>query len=144
MTVSDITAATVREVRKRRGWSPADLATRCSELGASDLTENVIENIESRSRRGGTKRPRPVTVDELLALARALDIAPVYLLTGLGDDGKPYPITENVRESTFMVRKWIRGTVEGAMPGVNRLQYLAQRPDSDAGRIRVTEEGEGK
>ena len=76
MTVSDSVAARIRQVRKRRGWSPADLAARCTALGATDLTENVIENIESRSARA-SKRPRPVTVDELLALAAALAVAPV-------------------------------------------------------------------
>jgi transcriptional regulator with XRE-family HTH domain len=145
MTVSDITAATVREVRKRRGWQPADLAARCADLGATDLTENVIENIESRSRRGGTKRPRSVTVDELMALGRALDIAPVYLLTGLGDDGEPYPVTETISESTGRARQWIRGTVEGSlMRGVDRFRYLTERPDRERGRLRVTEESEAE
>jgi hypothetical protein len=96
-------------VRKRRDWSPADLAARCKELGAGDLTENVIENIESRSARA-SKHPRPVTVDELLTLSLALNVAPVHLLVPPDDDDEqPYPVTAAVSESGFRVRCWIRG-----------------------------------
>ena len=138
-TVSDVVAATVKEVRTGQGMTVAGLAARCKELGAPDLTAHALYKLEER--RPGKLRPRPVTVDELLALGRALDIAPLYLLTGLGDGGEPYLITQTVCQPVVLVRKWIRGTVEGAMPGVNRLRYLMQRPDSEAGRLRVTEGG---
>lgn len=95
-------------MRKRRGWQPADLAERCRELGAPDLTENVIENIESRSARA-SKRPRPVTVDELASLALALDVFPVHLLVPVDDDQQPYAVTATVTEPGFRVRGWIRG-----------------------------------
>jgi len=108
MTVSDTVAARVREVRKRRDWSPADLAARCAELGAADLTENVIENIESRSARA-SKRPRPVTVDELLILADALNVFPVHLLVRPDDGDKLYQVTAAVTEPGYRVRHWIRG-----------------------------------
>jgi transcriptional regulator with XRE-family HTH domain len=94
MTVSDTTAARVREVRKRRGWQPADLASRCAELG----------------RRSGGKRRRAVTVDELLALALALNVAPVHLLVPPDDSDEPYQITQTVTAtSRFNARAWIRG-----------------------------------
>jgi transcriptional regulator with XRE-family HTH domain len=108
MTVSDIVAARIRQVRKRRDLSPADLAGRCAALGAGDLTENVIENIESRSARA-SKRPRPVTVDELLVLAVALNVAPVHLLVPPDDPDAPYPVTAKVTARRFPVRGWIRG-----------------------------------
>jgi hypothetical protein len=59
---------------------PAELAARCAELGAGHLTENVIENIESGRRDKQGRRRRDVTVDELLTLAVALNVAPVHLL----------------------------------------------------------------
>jgi transcriptional regulator with XRE-family HTH domain len=108
MTVSDVVAARVRQIRKRRDWSPADLAERCAALGAADLTENVIENIESRSARA-SKRPRPVTVDELLALGAALNVAPVHLLIPIDDVAEPYGVTSAVSEQAAYVRQWIRG-----------------------------------
>ena len=110
MTVSDGVAARIRQVRKRRDWSPADLAERCAALGAADLTENVIENIESRSARA-SKRPRPVTVDEMLALAAALNVAPVHLLVPVDDFGESYRITSGVSERADKVRHWIRGVL---------------------------------
>ncbi len=70
-------------MRKARGWQPADLAARCAELGHEELTENVIENIESGRRDKGGRRRRSVTVDELRVLADALGFSPVDVLNGL-------------------------------------------------------------
>lgn len=78
-TVSDVVAARVRALRKARNWLTGDVAARCAELGVPELTENVIENIESGRRRNG-RRTRAVTVDELYTLAEALDAPPVALL----------------------------------------------------------------
>jgi transcriptional regulator with XRE-family HTH domain len=132
MTVSDEVAARVRQWRKRRGWKPADLAARCAELGAPDLTENIIENIESRSRRGGTKRPRPVTVDELLVLALALDIAPVNLLADT-DDQAPCQVTPAVSVRAVVARRWMRGWPQSeGLPGItDSKRYLGATPDSE-------------
>jgi transcriptional regulator with XRE-family HTH domain len=105
---SDMVAARVRKVRKRRGWQPADLAARCAELGAGHLTENAIENIESGRRAGGRRR-RTVTVDELLILALALNVAPVHLLVPPDDGSDPYPVTATMAEPSYRVRGWIRG-----------------------------------
>ncbi len=141
-TASDIVAATVREVRGKRGMTVSDLAARCAELGAPRLTAQALYKLEGQ-RDPAKRRPRPVTVDELMALARALDIAPLYLLTGLGRDSEPYQVTGNVRERTGKVRQWICGTIEGGnMRGVDRLAYLTQRPESVTARLRVTEEGD--
>jgi transcriptional regulator with XRE-family HTH domain len=133
MTVNDIVAARVREVRKRRGWSPADLAARCAALGAGDLTENVIENIESRSRRGGTKHPRPVTVDELLALALALNVAPVHLIVPPGDEGEPCQVGPVTSAPCRAVRRWIRGFgLLADLPDVGaQREYMTEVPDSE-------------
>jgi hypothetical protein len=88
---------------------PAPRDTLCGPLGAADLTENVIENIESRSARA-SKRPRPVSVDELLTLALALNVAPVHLLVPPDDSEMPYQITQTVTATNrFVARGWIRG-----------------------------------
>jgi transcriptional regulator with XRE-family HTH domain len=131
MTVSDAVAARVRQVRKRRGWKPADLAARCTELGAGDLTENVIENIESRSARA-SKHPRPVTVDELLVLALALDIAPVHLLADT-DDQAPCQVTPAVSVRAVVARRWMRGWPQSeGLPGyTDSRRYLGATPDSE-------------
>jgi transcriptional regulator with XRE-family HTH domain len=147
MTVSDIVAARVRQVRKRRDWSPADLAARCAELGAADLTENVIENIESRSARA-SKRPRPVTVDELLALGEALNVAPVHLLVPVDDGDQPYQVTATVAAERFRVRAWIRGHAlleKFPRAGASR-EFFSEQPEEDAewGRLTDTALGKGR
>lgn len=74
---SDTVARRVQELRRRRGWSVARLADQCAQAGAPELTESVLTNILTRRRRPG--RPRDVTIDEVVALARALDVPPVGL-----------------------------------------------------------------
>lgn len=127
-TVSDTVAANIRETRKGCGWKPADLAARCAELGAAGITENVIENIESGRRGPGGERRRDVTVDELLALAYALDIAPVHLITGLDDEAQ-LPVSPERSVSATRARQWIRGL--SPVPGVNRHRYELNVPASE-------------
>jgi hypothetical protein len=87
----------------------ADLAARCAELGAPQLTAQALYKLEGQ-RKSATRRPRPVSVDELLALALALNVAPVHLLVPPDDPDEPYPITQTVTAtSRFVARGWIRG-----------------------------------
>jgi transcriptional regulator with XRE-family HTH domain len=145
MTVSDIAAARLREVRKRRGWQVADLAARCAALGAGHLTENTIENIESGRRSDGRRR-RALTVDELLALAAALSVAPVHLLVppypsplwgGDGDsrspddpnvpnDNEPYVVTPDVDVPCWQARQFIRG--HHPLPGMDAWDFYGEAP----------------
>jgi len=74
---SDAIARRVQELRKRKGWSVARLAAECAAVGAPHLNANVLTNLLTRK-----KRRRDVTVDEAVALARALD-EPVAALLGL-------------------------------------------------------------
>jgi transcriptional regulator with XRE-family HTH domain len=104
---SDVVAARVREVRGKRNLTVAGLAARCAELGAPELTAQALYKLEQR--RPGKLRPRPVTVDELLALAAALNCPPVCLLVPPDDPGEPYAVTAALTEDRFSVRAWIRG-----------------------------------
>lgn len=107
-TPSDVVGQRIKELRKKRGWSLADLARVCAEkAGADQLTENVIENIEHGRRGKDRRRRRMVTVDELLIFADALDVAPVHLLVPIEDD--EYQVTPKLVEGTGAVREWIRG-----------------------------------
>ena len=115
-------------MRKRRDLTPADLAARCRELGAADLTENVIENIESRSARA-SKHPRPVTVDELMALAAALNVAPVHLLVPIDDFRNDYQVTGEVSERAGYIREWIRGRLP--LPGGDPREFFSEVPRTE-------------
>jgi transcriptional regulator with XRE-family HTH domain len=149
-TVSDVAAARVREVRKRRGWQPADLAARCAELGAGHLTENVIENIESGRRDKQGRRRRDVTVDELLTLAVALNVAPVHLLVPVDDPDAAYPVIGGVLARRFGVRAWIRG-IGPIDPDADPREFGAEVPrkefywpthtDHDGVQIHATQQG---
>lgn len=59
-TASDRIAQNIRTLRKKRGWSMAELARR------SGLSENIIEDIEGR------RRHRRVTAEEIEAIGTAL------------------------------------------------------------------------
>lgn len=130
-TASDVVAARVRRIRKGRGMTVADLAERCAQLGAATLTAQALYKLEGQRESAG-RRPRPVTVDELLVLAAALDIAPVNLLAGL-DDSAPYPVTPSVSVPAVVARRWMRGWPQSmGLPGItDQKRYMAQTPDSE-------------
>src|SRR6266700_5123069 len=108
-TPSDVVAARVREVRGKRNLTVAELAGRCAGLGAPELTAQALYKLEQR--RPGKLRPRPVKVDELLALAAALNVAPVHLLVPPDDFRKAYQLTGGISERAVYVRHWIRGEI---------------------------------
>jgi transcriptional regulator with XRE-family HTH domain len=107
-TPSDVVAERVRQVRIKRGLKTTQLAARCKDLGAPGLTAQALYKLEGQRDRA-ERRPRPVTVDELLALGLALNVAPVHLLVPPDDGEEPYQVTATVTDPSFRVRGWIRG-----------------------------------
>jgi transcriptional regulator with XRE-family HTH domain len=125
-------AARVREVRIKRGLTAAQLAERCAELGAPKITVQSVYKIEGQ-RQSAARPPRQVTVDELLVLAAALNVAPVHLLVPPDDGDAPYQVTATVSESRFRVRSWIRGLFPLArLPRVGaERDFWAEVPDDE-------------
>jgi hypothetical protein len=123
-TPSDVVAARVREVRGKRKLTIAGLAARCAALGAPDLTPQALYKLEGR--RPGKRRPRPVTVDELLALAAALNAAPVHLLVPT-DHSEGYQVTSTVSVSAGSARAWIRGILP-LLPSDDGRDYWSEVP----------------
>jgi transcriptional regulator with XRE-family HTH domain len=129
---SDAVAARVRAARKSTGLTVPELAERCAKAGYPELTRQAIYNIESRrARAGGPRVHRPVTVDELIALARALSVAPVNLLVPLGD-AEPYPLGGGEVADAGTVRLWVKG--RQPLKETNRRTYFNQVPDAEAER----------
>jgi transcriptional regulator with XRE-family HTH domain len=100
--VSSIAAESIREQRKRKGWSQDRLKERLAELGL-EMDATNVGRIETGSRR--------LKIDDLLVFAVALDVAPVHLLAG-----SYLPTYARVRISSKLetltprqVRMWIRG-----------------------------------
>jgi len=148
-TPSDVVAARVREVREKRRMKVTDLARRCAEYGAPELTAQALYKLEGQRARAD-RRPRPVTVDELLTLAIALNVAPVHLLVPVDDPDAPYPVIGGVRAHRFGVRAWIRGigTID---PDADPREFGAEVPrgefywpthtDHDGVQIHATQQG---
>ncbi len=132
MTPSDVVAARVRQVRTSRGLTVPQLAERCAAVGAPQLSVQAIYKIEGQ-RESATRSPRRVTVDELLALALALDVAPVHLVIPFGDD-EPCALTAGVTEPAAEARPWFTG--QNALKGTNRVAYYSFVPEREAERMR--------
>ncbi|GAA0812154.1 hypothetical protein [Spirilliplanes yamanashiensis] len=112
---SDLVATQIRQIRGHRGLTVRALAARCAELGGAHLTANVLTNIEVRG--------RGVSVDELLVLALALDVAPVHLLIPPIGHGADLAVTDQVAADPLAAAAWIRG--EAPLPPANAAAYLA-------------------
>jgi transcriptional regulator with XRE-family HTH domain len=142
ISASDLTAIRVKDLRRRRGMTAAQFAARCTELGASSITTNVVANIETRR--------RDVSVNELLVFALALDVPPLFLLTPVADPdstssdsgasskpaGRALAITPTVQiEDPQLAARWIHG--EEALPANQARLYYAftlenmRAPDTD-------------
>ena len=122
---SDVVARRVQEVRQSRGWSAQRLAERCAEIGAPHLTAAVVANIETGRRDGEGRRRRDITVDELLAFAAALGVAPLHLAippTG----AEPYAVTPGIVVEPNSARAWVRG--EEPLPGTDARTFRTQAP----------------
>ena len=132
LVASQTVAKRVQEVRKKRGLTVKQLAGRCSELGAPELTASALYNLESGRRDGAGHRRRPVTVDELLALAYVLSVAPIHLLVPVaGDDPttEPYELPLSFTTSTGRARMWIRG--DEPIGQVAARDFFSEIPESE-------------
>jgi len=137
-TPSDLIAARIRELREGRegrAMTVAELAARCKAAGMPRLTAQVLYKMEGQR---ANRTPRPVTVDELLVLAYALDVAPAVLITGTDDDAM-VPVTPGLSVSAREARGWMAGFQ--ALPGTDEERYGASLPASlRAGYARDAEE----
>jgi hypothetical protein len=134
-TASDVAATRIKEVRRLRGLSVRKLAELCKAAGASDLSENVIENIE-RSRTGSARRGRDVTLDQWMVLAYVLDTPPLALVLP-GVEDTDYRITPQVSQPAARVGRWLAGVrpmptrvPDPASPG----EFLHQHPGEQSDR----------
>jgi transcriptional regulator with XRE-family HTH domain len=103
-TPSDLIAERIGDLCKRSGVTLAELAKRCDATGVRLTAQALYKLVGQRDKR----TPRPVSIDELLALAYVLDIAPVHLIAGL-DDEAPFPVTPSLSVPSVSAREWIRG-----------------------------------
>ena len=99
--VSASTGRSISHVREHlRHLSQTELCERLAEVGFP-MHQSVLARIESGQ--------RPIRVDELFALAAALQVAPVYLLSG-DLTGESVDVTPTIQRNPTLVRWWIQGT----------------------------------
>jgi transcriptional regulator with XRE-family HTH domain len=117
-------AQRVKELRGRRGWSAAQLGEALDKHGLR-WDRFTVSSLESGKRQN-------VSVQELFALALALDVAPVNLLVPVDD--RPFAITPTRIEDAETVRAWVRG--QRALPGTDERIYLTEVSVADVqGRL---------
>src|SRR5213592_2796553 len=97
-----VLAQRIKEIRGRRRWTQQDLADRLCEIGW-ETHRLTIAKIE----KGGT-RARNASLQEVLAIAAALNVAPVHLFVPLEDDAS-VEIAPKFVASAPRVREWVRG-----------------------------------
>lgn len=94
-------AANVRTLREARGWSLGALSTRLTDLG-QPIGIGVLSKLELGQRR--------VDVDDLTALAVALDVAPSRLLLSAGADvAEQVALTPGLSVSEAEAWAWAAG-----------------------------------
>jgi transcriptional regulator with XRE-family HTH domain len=117
LTPSQVLARRLRELRNRQGLTAKGLSERLRERGVN-LGRVAIAKIEIGE--------RGVSLDEALALAYALNVAPVYLFLPLEND-QPVRMAEDKRAVKLKagdMRGWVSG--RGAAQGQDKRFYLME------------------
>lgn len=110
----------VRELRKKRGWSAAHLAAELAKAGIP-WDRSIVAKFENGQRAS-------LSVEELLALAYVLSVAPVHLMVPIADDDEPYEVVPGVARRRETIRAWIRGLEE---PFGDPRIYAAEAPEHE-------------
>ncbi len=99
-------AEQIRHERKARGWSAQKLSDACAELGM-EFPRTTLADLESGRR-------AHISLAELLVLARALDIPPLWLIFPVGAEAET-EVLPCQRRASFRAAQWFSG--EGPFPG---------------------------
>jgi transcriptional regulator with XRE-family HTH domain len=123
VTAGEAFAARVKQVRERKGWKQHDLSRRLGELGYP-MDRVTLSKIE----RGGL-RTRNVKLEEVLAIALALEVSPVFLIVPYEQEAR-LQVAPNVRPSTGAVaRGWVEGRWTLTQEEDQRFFFTEQPPE---------------
>jgi transcriptional regulator with XRE-family HTH domain len=109
----------VQWVREYLRLSQVQLCQRLEELGFP-MHQSVLARLENGD--------RPIRVDELFAIAAALGVAPVYLLSG-DLTNERIDVTPTIQRGPTDVRLWIQGT--GALDEQSQETFFELVPDEE-------------
>jgi transcriptional regulator with XRE-family HTH domain len=121
----------VREVRRRRDWSQAELSRRLAEIG-HPMSQVVIARIEAKS---PGSRALKVSLDDVVAIAGVLGVSPLFLFLPLEDDAV-VSISPSLELPAEQVRAWVRGDLPLIeMTDEDRRLFETERDAASAGRL---------
>ncbi|MEU4964183.1 helix-turn-helix domain-containing protein [Streptomyces smyrnaeus] len=115
--VTRVIARRVKGLRARNGLTAKQLAEALTAEGVT-WDRGTVTKLE-------TNRRDNVTVVELLALSKVLNVAPVHLLVPL-DDAQPLQVTPKNAIQADRVRAWVRG--EQPLPGTDLRTFRTEVP----------------
>lgn len=123
---SDLVGAEIRRRRLDLDLTAEQLAAKCAEIGAPELSTAVIANIETGRRNKETgERRRDITVEELLILANVLDTSPLTLL--MPEPGTDLAVTPELVIHAHQVVLWLSGERPAAgLPTVRFEKHTAR------------------
>jgi len=110
-------AKRVKELRARKGLNAQEVGDRMWERTGIRWDRFTVANLE-------TGRRKNITVPELLALARVLDVAPVHLLVPVDD--QPFRLLPKEVQPADRVRAWVCG--EEPLPMTDRRIFRTEVP----------------
>jgi hypothetical protein len=99
--LSDVLAEQIRLHRKIQKLSQGRLASRCREIGAPEITVDVVHKIEAGERASG------VRMDEWPSFAMALGVSPMALL--LPETNSAVEITRVCKMQADVLYRWLVG-----------------------------------
>ena len=128
LPASAVFAARLRETRKARGLTQAELAQRMKAKGHT-ISETALRRIESWK--------RGLSLDEAFALIEALEAVPVYMLTPQED--KLIRLSESVATDGEGMRGWLVSGLPDLIPPERRPEPPAELTDALAREQRTQE-----
>ena len=102
-------AAQIRAHRLKLEWSVRQLADECAKHGAPQLTEASLGNIERGQDPNAKRKPREVTVEEMLILAYVLRAKPAELMFKPSDPA--IEVAPGVVVRPYVAWSWLMGWV---------------------------------
>lgn len=118
-----VIAERVKALRRKRGWSAANLAEELVRVGIQ-WDRSIVANFENGRR-------ATISVEEMLALACVLSVSPVHLmlppLDAAESDSAQYRVAPAVTSSVSYARAWVRGLAPLGDPR----HYFAEVPEGE-------------